>query len=188
MRLEAWEPAYAVPTYRASEVTVPAPELGPLRSAERRQPGEALDEPDLVRALLELVATWVRGSGARADAVVLEGPPQAAVGALGVEAFLLGEIPLAEALGLMVWAAASGGAHGRRRGAAPGRSVAWWAAAALCDLDWPPHADELGEELTRLHWYRWEPPELTGGWNLHLAVQDAESGWCAALRAEDRAD
>jgi hypothetical protein len=40
----------------------------------------------------------------------------------------------------MAWAAASGGAHGPRPGAAAGRFAAWWAAATLTDLhaDWPP--------------------------------------------------
>lgn len=188
LHLEPWEPAYLVPTYKHSDVAVPGPELSPLREEAQGCPAERLDEPDLVRALLEVVAMWVRGSGARADAVVVEGPACAAVAALGAEHFLLGRIPPAEALHLLGWAGASGGAHGRRRGAAAGRSAAWWAAAALCDLEWPPDPDELGDELSRLAWYRWEPPELTGGWNLHLAVEDAASGWAAALLAEDRAD
>ena len=56
------------------------------------------------------------------------------------------------------------------------------------DLDWPPDPGELGEELSRLRWYRWEPRRLAGGWHLHLAVEDPEAGWSAALAAEDRAD
>ena len=34
----------------------------------------------------------------------------------------------------MAWTAASGGAHGRRRGMAAGRFSAWWTAAALTGL------------------------------------------------------
>src|SRR5205085_1752381 len=74
------------------------------------------------------------------------------------------------------------------RGAAAGRSAAWWAAAELAGLDWPPDPAELAAEIAHLRWHRWEPPELTGGWNLHLAVEDPEEGWSAAIAAEDRSE
>lgn len=185
--LQAWEPAYELATYRASKVTAPAPEVEPLRTPARRERGVALDEPELHRALLELVATWVNSSNGVSNAAVVEGPAAAAVGELGEEEFLIGAIPPATALALMGWAAASGGAHGRRNGAAAGRSSAWWVASALVDLDWPPAADELGSELARLKWFRWEPLRPVGGWQLHLAVEDPENGWSAAIAAEDRA-
>jgi hypothetical protein len=109
----------------------------------------------------------------------------------------------------MAWAAASGGAHGRRRGAAAGRSAAWWAATELTGLDWPPDPEELAREINRLRWYRWDPVETSvpppdasrgaaplpgalrgawGGWNLHLAVEDLDDGWSAAIAAEDRSE
>lgn len=188
MRLEDWEPAYLLPTYRASEVEVPAPKLAPLPTEAVGLPGSPLDEPEVLRAVLELVATWVTGSSGHAEAAMVDGPVQAAIAALGVAAFHLGEIAPAEALELMAWAGASGGAHGRRRGAAAGRSAAWWAMAALCDLEWPPPPEELIAEMTALRWYRWEPVSLAGGWHLHLAVEDPAEGWSVAIGAEDRVE
>jgi hypothetical protein len=29
---------------------------------------------------------------------------------------------------------------------------------------------------------------MTGGWNLHLAVEDRDDGWSAAIAAEDRSE
>lgn len=187
LRIEAWEPAYPLATYKAHEMDAPAPALRPLEERWGAAAGETLDEPEVLRALLELVSPWVSTSGGRAEAAIVEGPSPAAVAALGVGSAPAGEITVPEAMALMGWAAASGGAYGRRRGAAAGRSAAWWASAALCDLEWPVDADLLGDELARLRWYRWEPPDLVGGWSLHLAVEDPEGGWSAAIRAEDRA-
>jgi hypothetical protein len=188
MALQAWEPSYPLAVYRAHEVELASPEVTALTTLGRQEPGEPVEEPELTRSLLDLVAAWVTGSGARAEAAVVDGPAEAAIGALGVGTFLIGEVDARQALALMGWAAASGGAHGRRRGAAAGRSAAWWVATELSDLDWPPDPGELGEELSRLRWYRWEPRRLAGGWHLHLAVEDPEAGWSAALAAEDRAD
>ncbi|HWD08608.1 MAG TPA: DUF6183 family protein [Actinomycetota bacterium] len=188
MRLEAWEPAYPLATFKAHEAAFPAPELGSVTGDGAGTPGEVLDEPELVRALLEVVATWVTGSSGRADAVVVAGGATEAIATLGVPRFRMGPAAAGDALALIGWAAASGGAHGRRRGAAAGRSSAWWAGTALCDLEWPVEPPELAAGLERLRWYRWEPPSLTGGWNLHLAVEDPEEGWAAALGAQDRAE
>jgi hypothetical protein len=188
LRIETWEPAYTLATYRADKIEVPSPELAPLREQQHAVAGAGMDEAEVLRAVLDLVATWVTGSSGHAEASMVEGPVGAAIAGIGVETFLIGEISPAEALGLMAWAGASGGAHGRRRGAAAGRSGAWWAVAALCDLDWPPSAQDLIQEMKRLHWYRWEPVALTGGWNLHLGVEDPEEGWAVAVGAEDRAD
>lgn len=187
LRLEPWEPPYGVATYKAHELQAPAPEMRPLELAWEGGGGEPLDEPEVLRALLELVSPWVSGSGGQAEATVVDGGAPDAVAGLGEHQVRAGEIAGADALALMGWAAASGGAYGRRRGAAAGRSAAWWAAVALCDLDWPVDPAVLGAELARLRWYRWEPPDLAGGWHLHLAVEDPDDGWAAAIRAEDRA-
>jgi hypothetical protein len=188
MVLQRWEPIYPLATYRAHEVHVEAPDLKPISTEGRNLAAELLDEPEVSRSLLDLVATWVNESAGSAEAVVVDGPAEAAVGAIEAGPFLFGEVEAAEALNLMAWAAASGGAHGRRRGAAAGRSLAWWAAVSLCGLEWPLDPTELGEELHRLRWYRWEPERLQGGWHLYLAVEDPEAAWAAALRAEDRAE
>lgn len=188
MVLQGWEPQYELATYRSSKVTAPAPEVEPLTVTGARQAAELMEDDELIRSLLDLVATWVRSSNGIADAVVVEGTAQAAIGELGEEEFLIGEIEPAQALALMGWAAASGGAHGRRNGAAAGRSAAWWAATSLCDLEWPPSPDELGQDMAELRWYRWEPLRPLGGWQLHLAVEDEVNGWAAAIAAEDRAE
>lgn len=188
MCLQPWEPAYQVATFKAHEASFPAPEAGPLAEDARGEPGPLLDEPELTRSLLDLVATWLTGSSGRAEAVVVEGGALEAIAAVGVPKFRIGPAPFGQALAQMAWAGASGGAHGRRRGAAAGRSIAWWAGAALCDLEWPVDPAELAAGLNRLRWYRWEPPSLTGGWNLHLAVEDPDDGWGAALAAEDRVE
>ena len=189
MHLESWEPPYALATYRSHGIEAASPEVAQL-TTEGISPAtcEPIDDDELHRALLDLATTWVTGSGGRAEAALVEGDAAGAIGSLGARSFLIGEIPPREALALMAWAAASGGAHGRRRGAAAGRSAAWWAASELSGLDWPPDPDELAREIARLRWYRWEPHEMTGGWNLHLVVEDPQDGWSAAIAAEDRSE
>lgn len=188
MVLQGWEPQYSLATYRSSKVIAPFPEVEPLTTRGAGEAGEEIDDPELVRSLLDLAATWVRSSNGLADATVVDGPVEAAIGHLCEEDFLIGEIEPALALALMGWAGASGGAHGRRNGAAAGRSAAWWAVSTLCDLEWPPNPDQLGEELSELRWFRWAPLRPVGGWQLHLAVEDGENGWSAAIAAEDRAE
>lgn len=188
MVLQGWEPQYALATYRSSKVVAPPPEVDSLTTRATGEEAEEIDDPELVRSLLDLGATWVRSSNGLADATVVDGPAEAAIGRLGEEEFLIGEIDPAVALALMAWAGASGGAHGRRNGAAAGRSAAWWAASALCDLEWPPDPGQLGAELSELRWFRWEPLRPVGGWQLHLAVEDEQNGWAAAVSAEDRAE
>lgn len=188
MVLQGWEPQYSLATYRSSKVVAPPPEVEPLTTRSAGGAGTEIDDPELVRSLLDLAATWVRSSNGLADATVVDGPVEAAIGRLCDDEFLIGDIEPALALALMGWAGASGGAHGRRNGAAAGRSAAWWAASTLCDLEWPPNPDQLGEELSELRWFRWEPLRPVGGWHLHLAVEDAENGWSAAIAAEDRAE
>ncbi len=187
MRLEPWEPPYPVATYKAHEIEAPAPETTAVTGEGTPGEGEPIDDPELLRALLDLAAAWVTGSGGKAEAAVVDGDAAGAIGALGAGPYLIGRIDPREALALMAWAAGSGGAHGRRRGAAAGRSAAWWAATELSGLDWPVNPAELAEELARLRWFRWEPQELPGGWNLHLAVEDPDDGWSAAIAAEDHA-
>ena len=88
----------------------------------------------------------------------------------------------------MAWTAASGGAHGRRRGMAYGRFSAWWAVAALAGgLDrWPFDPDELGAAAAALRWYRWEPGSPEGGWSLRLAAEDPATGTAWAVEARDQ--
>ena len=186
-RLEAWEPAYPVATYRAEGGDFPAPPAPTLPAPEEAEPGETVDDPEACRALLDLAAAWVTESNGRAAAVAVTGDASAAVAALGPRHVRRAEVTGADALALMAWAGASGGAHGRRRGMAPGRFAAWWAVVSLAGRldDWPLPPDEVGAALTRLRWYRWDAGEPETGWVLRLAVEDVERGRAWAVAATD---
>lgn len=181
-----WEPVYALPRYRDRSAAFPQPDaaLRPLPEPRLRPPGTRLDEDDAVAALRSAVGTWTAESSGRTDAVVVEGEVDAAVGALAPEAALL-QVEAAEGLALLQWAAASGGAYGRRPGGARGRFATWWAAATLTGLPWPPDPDELGAALAELRWYRWSPPGIETGWVLRLAVSDPVDGLSWAIDATD---
>jgi hypothetical protein len=185
--LAPWEPAYALATYRADRIEVPDPGAEAVAmAAAGGRPGPALERPDATRALVDLVEVWTTESGGTARAVVVRGGPAEAVAALGYRDHRLGPIAPAAAMARMAWAAASGGAHGVRRGAALGRFDAWWAAAGLVGLDWPPDPAELGRELQRLAWWVWDDGLPGTGWVLRLAAADPTAGWSAALDATDR--
>lgn len=188
LRLERWEPSYCLPEYHPDKLEAPGPKLPPLRAPEAQdghpedheddglwdEAAEApllLDEP--ARALQELVSTWTEESNGRAEAVSADGDAAEAVSALGVSSPRLAELEGATAMSLMAWAAASGGAYGRRRGSAPGRFGAWWALAALAGLadDWPVSPGRLGDALHRCRWYLWGAGEPGTGWVLRLAVE-----------------
>jgi hypothetical protein len=184
--LAPWEPAYPLATYRSDEREVPDPGAEPVAMvAGRADPGPALDRPEVTRALTDLVEVWTSESGGRARAVVVRGGPAEAVAALGHPEHRLGRISPASAMARMAWAAASGGAHGVRRGAALGRFDAWWAAASLTGLDWPPDPTALGHAIERLHWRTWDDGIPGTGWILRLAATDPVAAWTAALDATD---
>jgi len=194
LRLAAWEPAYALPRYRDREALFPAPTLpAPRAGSQRLAPGARLPRDEAAEALAEVAAAWASQSEGRLAVAAVEGDAQAAVGALAGEAATVALEP-SEALGLLQWAGASGGARGRRRGGAAGRFAAWWAAAALCGLPWPEDgagealADELGDALGDLEWLRWQRPEVESGWVLRLAVADPIDGLAWAVEAVDAVD
>jgi len=188
LRLEPWEPEYALAEYRAHRADFPAPPLPVLAEADLPAPAPRTDEDgEALRALRELVAAWTRASEGRADAVGVDGDALGAIAALGPRRIRVAPLEPADALAAMAWAAASGGAHGRRPGAAAGRFGAWWAAAALCDLldEWPVEPARLGEALGRLRWYAWDAAEPPTGWRLQIAVEDPARGRAWALAAGD---
>lgn len=189
-----WEPAYPLATYRAHDADfgdVPAPPMEQVALDPPAAPADpdALDT-EVCRALAALADTWVTGSNGTATTVAAAGGPLEAIGALGHRAVRVAEVDAGHALALMAWAAASGGAHGRRPGMAAGRFAAWWAAGALTGLldPWPPHPGRLGEALCRLRWVRFDLLVPTGGWALRLAVADPRRGRAWAVEATDRRD
>ena len=191
LQLAPWEPTYPVAEYGPDEAAFPLPilegfvELGPAA----RPPREA-DDAETLRALVELATPWSTESEGRAAAIAVKGDAAAAVRALVPD----GPVRMApmspeDAMARMAWTAASGGLHGRRRGMAPGRFAAWWAASALTGLleDFPPDPSELGDALGELQWWGWDlgGPDL--GWTCRLAIEDPADGLAWALDATDAA-
>ena len=184
--LQEWEPTYARASFKGSvmEISEPWEPLVPTRDLEVR-PGEELDEPQLSSSLLDLVAPWTNESNGAARAVVVEGDAVAAASSLSGDILRMTELNDEEALQRIAWAASSGGAHGRRRGAAFGRFLTWYTIAALGDLEWPASAQALYGALRDLDFYLWDEGEPEEGWILRIAVADRANGWAAALAATD---
>lgn len=188
LRLQRWEPAYAVPVYRSDriELTGPIAPRGRVLHLPETQPAP-LAEDDGVRALRDVTRAWATGSEAQVRVVAVVGDAAAAVRALGVEKARSAWLDATEALAFLAWAGASGGVHGRRRGCAPGRDAAWVAAAALAgfDTDEPVEPDELGEAIADLRWCWWSSGADVSGWVLRLAVEDPAEHLAWAIDATD---
>jgi resuscitation-promoting factor RpfA len=182
--LQPWEPTYALATYGRNYVEVAEPwePKHPLREVPLLD-AQAVEDPELEGALLDLVGPWTTESNGAARAVVVEGDARAAASALTYGTLRMAALDPAEALQRVAWAAASGGAHGRRRGAALGRSMAWYCAGLLADAPWPPRT--LGADIAKLKWYRWDEGAEEKGWVLRIAVEDPDDGWSAAIAATD---
>ena len=186
LHVTEWEPTYALATFFAdhAEVAEPWKARSPLETMDRR-PGKDLADPEITDLLLDLVQPWTSESNGAARAVIVEDDAVGAVSALTYNAVDIGVLEPAEAMQRMAWAAASGGAHGRRRGAAFGRYMAWVVASQLGEVPWPPVGDELGRAINELRWFRWEEDITEEGWALRIAVEDPVHGWAAALGATD---
>lgn len=186
LTLQEWEPEYPLATYTDAGAEFPMPDLPEAWTDIEPEPDEIFDD-DVELAVRQLVEPWLTGSNGRADIVCVDGDVAGALGALGLRRALVCALRPATALAWLAWAGASGGAHGRRRGAASGRFGAWWTLAALGDLtdDWPIASDELGELAHELRWYRWNAYEPALGWNLQLAIEDPQESTAWAILARD---
>ncbi|MCA1838877.1 MAG: hypothetical protein ABR507_08140 [Actinomycetota bacterium] len=179
-RLLDWED-YPLATYKSDAVEVQAPALvgsqdgGAARAGGRFQVD--VPSPDVEEALLALVAEWVSSSNGQACVSTGNGDLSNWVSSLDGPRRLV-ETSFQEAATTMAWAAANGGAHGRRRGAASGRFGTWWALASVFDLEWPIDGRDLFDEASRSRWY-WFPPVGATGWLLCLAVEKPDGGWFA---------
>ncbi|MBA3350282.1 MAG: hypothetical protein H0T12_06970 [Actinobacteria bacterium] len=186
LRVEPWEPVYPLASYRSTFVEVAEPWEPRAGLAEVASlPAGEIDDPELTAAWLDLVSPWLTESNGAARAVVVDGDAVGAVSALTIGALRLGPLETAEAVQRMAWAGASGGAHGRRRGAALGRSLAWYTAGVTASTEWPVASDALEDALGSLRWYRFDEGAPDEGWALRLAVEDPAEGWAAALAATD---
>jgi len=182
--LQTWEPSYALAEYEPDRMDAPPPKLpalsllgataqGSERGSRGASPLSRREADAVASSLVDLVSTWTEESNGRAEAIGVRGDALRAIDALGARPRELAELEPAIALAAMGWAAASGGAFGRRRGAAPGRFAAWLVLVALGDLSakWPLAPDELGEVLHQARWYAWGAGEPSTGWALRLAVE-----------------
>ncbi len=188
LAIQPWEPEYAVATYRPDGADFPSPELGPLGPLTLPAPGRRIEDADAPASLRALVEVWVVESNGVIGVVAVEGTAEAAIAALDHVEGVGVEVGPAPALAAMAWAGASGGAYGRRRGAAVGRFGAWWAVAALTGLldHWPLAPADLGTAAGELRYLLWRPKHPTPGWSLHLAIEDPAEGLAWAIAATDR--
>jgi len=197
MRLASWEPRYVLAEYHAHEAAFPTPPSPPTTPAELvpAPAPERLD--DAAVALRDVTRVWSDGSNGRVEVVTVTGDVLGAIAALGPSTenaaapsrapVNLAVLDPAEALAHLGWAGASGGAYGRRPGAAAGRFAALWAAAALTGLldEWPPDPARLGDRVAELRWVLWHADERATGWRIQLAVEDRARGTSWALSAHD---
>jgi hypothetical protein len=184
--LMPWEPVYQVATYKKDRVEAPSPPLPRTVVTDLTDGAAIIDDPQSTAALADLVEPWTDQSNGRCQTVAVEGSHVAAVAALGLPAARMGEIDTGGALAWIAWAAASGGAHGRRRGAAAGRYLAWWVVASLADLDWPVEPTTLGTAAGSMTWHWFDDGSPDTGWVLRLAIADLELGLAWAISATDQ--
>jgi len=187
-QLVAWEPEYPVATYKPDKVETPSPDPPTVLDTVLPSRFTTVDDQQSEEALFDLVQPWVTESNGRYESSAVEGTALHAIRALGLSRARVVELSDGEALRWMAWAGASGGAHGRRRGAAAGRFGTWWAIATICDLDWPPDPDEMASALDHLHFYWFDDGSPGTGWALRLAVEHPPSGLAWAIAAVDAAD
>lgn len=185
--LEEWEPRYPLATYKRDKVEAASPPSPSLTEAELPANFETLDDPQSEAALADLVEPWTDESNGRCQTTVVSGDHLAAIRALGATVCRDAAIAPAAGLAWMGWAAASGGAHGKRRGAAAGRHLAWWATSVMADLPWPCPPAALGEAASRFSWFWFDDGSPGTGWALRLAIEDPDSGLSWAISAVDLA-
>jgi len=183
--LQSWEPRYQVAVFRADTADFPAPpppRFAPLRGLTA---GVPLEDEESTEALFDLARVWVEHSNGSCGVAAVEGSAESALAAVADGEVAAVEVSASDALAHMAWAAAGGGAYGRRRGTPAGRFAAWWATAAMAGLDWPPDPDTLGSAAAGLRWLMWEPRRAVEGWRLHLAIEHPAEGIAWAVSAED---
>lgn len=182
-RRQPWEPPTPLAEYGDDGVHAPSPDRPRGGVRHPLDIADVLDDPEVDEAVRQLFSTWTVDSDGRVEVVCVEGTASAAVGALGINEAALTSIPHSDALAWLVWAGASGAAHGRRRGTAAGRLAMWWLVAALGDTS-PDDLDGMAEAAAALTWSWWDAGEPSLGWEVQLAVEDRE-GCAWAISAHD---
>ena len=186
--LADWEPRYPVATYRPDKVETPTPALPELLHVELPSDYDAIDDPQSIGVLSDLVEPWVAQSNGRAQVSAVEGGALGAIRALGLTNARVGKFETREALAWLGWAAASGGAHGDRRGSGAGRHLVWWLIMTLCDLDWPMTSEEAGQALADLDFFWFDDGAPATGWVLRMAIEHRAETLAWAISAIDLSD
>jgi resuscitation-promoting factor RpfA len=177
LRLDTWEPEWPVADYHDDKVVADPPPLPELRPVALPDPVAPVDDADAEAAFRAVVEPWTTQSNGRAEVAAVDGSALHAIATLGTPTARVAEVSPAEALARVAWAAASGGAHGRRRGAAVGRELAWRL------------GDTLAAGIGRIHdlrWFLWDDELPRLGWHLDLAVDAPDEGVAWAFAAVDQ--
>lgn len=197
-----WEPRYATAVYDddgahdeppASAVgdtmaVGDTPTVDAIDAAGVGRPGSIDTDNAVTDAFRQLVEPWTASSNGTARIAFVEGGVRDALSALDVTSARCVRLDAKQTLAWLAWAGASGGAHGRRRGAATGRFGAWWLLAAIAGMDidgWPPNTARFGEVLSSMECWWWDGGNDTGGWRLRLVVRDVDEGTSCAMEALD---
>lgn len=186
--LMPWEMSYPLASYKPDKVEAPSPAFPDVDSWSLPATAGRISDPISEGALGDLVAPWLEESNGHYESAAVEGDAASAVRGLGLTHARMAQMDAEEAFNWMVWAGASGGAHGQRRGAAAGRFGAWWLVAMLCDLDWPPDMTAMSTAVDRLRWHWFDDGSPGTGWQLRLAIEDPQYGLAWAISAIDQAD
>jgi len=181
-----WEPQYSVPEYKADRLESHPPHPDGLERVELES-AEPVNDRASIDALLGLVSTWTESSNGTGEAKVVEGTALHAIGSLGLREARVAALDPSQAMAIMAWTAADGGAFGQRSGAANGRLAAWWTAATVTDLadEWPVDSATLGEAIAELRWFWWSDLYPATGWACRLAIEDPEANYAWVLNAAD---
>lgn len=185
--MQPWEPSYPVADYRSDRAAFPD-DIFDIEMAWTELPEAATPQPDdgVCELLADLVRPWWEDSLGKAEVVTVDGTIEQAIRSLGPHRVRASEVSASTALEAMVWAGASGGAHGRRRGTPSGRAGAWWVLLEVLGYDEVPvDLTDLGEEASELRWMLWDPGDRVGGWNLHLGIEDRDDDVAWVLSAVD---
>lgn len=210
-----WEPLYPLAHYGDLEAEFATPQVISGTQKVVLSPSVLRIEDDLVAAVQEaftaVVQPWISHSNGRCEVVCAHGGPVEALSVLrgnagvgagantrissrtdtvintDLDTASISQVTSTTALGWLQWVAASGGAHGRRPGAAAGRDTMWWLLGTLGELtdQWPPTETEMVELLDDLTWFWWDTSEIDTGWNLRLLCHDAPHGVTWAFVAHD---
>ena len=198
LELQTWEPSYPIATYSDDGIDAPSPSDVWRHDWTEIEADEIfddmiVDDPFVRDALRSLVEPWTSSSGGQASSVVVDGTVNDAMSALGHQTFRVTPLTTEQALQWLAWCGSSGGAHGRRRGAALGRFGVWWLLAAIGGFteDWDELRDtgalshEVGDTAQALRWYR---VDIEGHhpFELNLVAEDPDNDITVALLAHDR--